>query len=306
MCENDKARPEAYEMPIAAIRRIFGTSDAERVEPWVMPAIGLHDGDLGDEPEQIGTTRFGGRPDLPSVDHWPVGPDGPLAFLGQIALSQIAEHDIDAVLPAGGMLSFFFNIYDYGWGSFENDHDKFAVRFHPQGVELHRQDFPSGIVEVNRVKRVRAVSPYLLWELPTADPLAQEALGFGECPFYNDQAPPDTFTTRYWQLHDDLVKPHIPVGKHKLLGWANGIYAQSEDCRLMCELARIGFPEEGSEAYKESHMNRPDWRCLLEISDDQDLYDDPWCDGGTIAFMIRNQDLKERNFDRCWCVLSST
>jgi len=48
------------------------------------------------------------------------------------------------------------------------------------------------------------------------------------------------------------------------------------------------------------------WRCLLQVNDDYDLYNDSWADAGTIAFMIRDDDLQQHNFSRCWCVLSSS
>lgn len=112
----------------------------------------------------------------------------------------------------------------------------------------------------------------------------------------------DEFTARFWDLSWDLCQPHIPVGNHQVLGWANGIYQQGEDCRLMCELARRGFPVDQTAARGHRH----EWRCLLQVGDDFALYDDLWADGGTIAFMIRDDDLRRRDFTQCWCVLSST
>jgi len=76
----------------AVLLRALGATDAGRVAPWVMPAIGFHDGKLAGEPKAIGTTRFGGRPDLPAAVQWPVGPDGPLAFLVWI-IARRRRHD---------------------------------------------------------------------------------------------------------------------------------------------------------------------------------------------------------------------
>lgn len=47
-------------------------------------------------------------------------------------------------------------------------------------------------------------------------------------------------------------------------------------------------------------------RCLLQVNDDHSLYNDSWADGGTIAFMIHDDDLRCGDFSRCWCVLSTT
>jgi uncharacterized protein YwqG len=91
-----------------------------------------------------------------------------------------------------------------------------------------------------------------------------------------------------------------------LLGWANGVYQQHEDCRLLCELARRGFPREGTAPFVEALGERRRWRCLLQIGDDTSLYNDGWGDAGTLAFMIRDDDLRRCDFTACWCVLSTS
>ncbi len=286
-------------------RRKLSAADAERVAAWALPAIGFHDGQLGNEPSEIGATRFGGRPDLPDFRRWPDGPDGPLAFLGQLRLEEIASLDIDRMLPAAGLLTFFYNIYDYPWGYEVRDREKFAVLFSPPGIELRRRDFPDAIRKQNRVVHSRSVAPYLRWELPTSDNLAHETLRVGR-PATLLEPCTDRFTERYWQLDSDLCKPHIPVGNHQLLGWANGLYQQEHDYRLICEEVRRGFPASGTPERAAALIDRQRWRCLLQVGNDFKLYHDSWADGGTIAFMIRNDDLKELQFDRCWCLLSSS
>jgi uncharacterized protein YwqG len=52
--------------------------------------------------------------------------------------------------------------------------------------------------------------------------------------------------------------------------------------------------------------NRHRWRCLLQLGSDYDLYGGWWGDGGTIAFMIREEDLRGARFEACWCVVSSS
>jgi uncharacterized protein YwqG len=201
------------------------------------------------------------------------------------------------------LLSFFYNIQDYAWGNQLRDREKFAVIYSDE--RLSRREFPSDIALENRIARVRTVLPYLRWQLPTADSLAMETLGVGEPPTLARLAA-DTFTHRYWELGGELTKPHVPVGGHQLLGWANGIYQQQEDCRLMCELARLGFPNPGHADVALAMEGRHFWRCLLQVNDDLELYHDTWGGGGTLAFMIREDDLRRRDFSRCWCVLSAS
>ena len=289
----------------ACLRRTFGDADAARVEPWVRPAIGFRDGAIGAESKAVGATRFGGRPDLPDGVPWPEGPDGPLAFLGQVALGEVATLDLERALPPAGTLLFFYNIVDYAWGTRPDDRGKFAVLYAPADSALRRHEFPTHIGADNCLPRVRQVSPYLRWQLPAADPLARDTLRVGEPPNVAEPAS-DAFTEAYWDLERELNRPHIPVGKHQLLGWANGIYQQGEDCRLMCEFARLGFPAGRTAEHAQAMVGRAAWRCLLQIGADRELYRDDWADGGTIAFMIHDDDLRNRDFSRCWCVLSSS
>jgi hypothetical protein len=51
--------------------------------------------------------RAGGTPDLPSESDWPRGKAGPLDFIAQIPLEQVAPLDVHDRLPASGLLSFF-------------------------------------------------------------------------------------------------------------------------------------------------------------------------------------------------------
>ncbi len=63
----------------------------------------------------VGHSRIGGRPDLPGAFPWPVITARkleerislPLAFVAQIALRDVAQHDVEHVLPLTGVVSIF-------------------------------------------------------------------------------------------------------------------------------------------------------------------------------------------------------
>lgn len=56
-------------------------------------------------------SRMGGEPDLPPGQTWPTWNDAPLAFLGQVVISdEIKALDVDNRLPKEGLLSFFAQI----------------------------------------------------------------------------------------------------------------------------------------------------------------------------------------------------
>lgn len=54
-----------------------------------------------------GSTKFGGHPDLPAGVRWPTCEMGPLEFIGQIAMSDLALSLVASDLPKAGLLSLF-------------------------------------------------------------------------------------------------------------------------------------------------------------------------------------------------------
>jgi hypothetical protein len=67
----------------------------------------------GDDEISLGSSKFGGRPDLPESFAWPEGPFGPIPFLAQVRCSEAAQFDAEGVLPQNGVLYFFFDTE--GW-----------------------------------------------------------------------------------------------------------------------------------------------------------------------------------------------
>src|SRR5262249_18104522 len=70
----------------------------------------------------IGDSRVGGLPDLPAGVGWPTWNCVPQAFIAQINLAETAPFDVDHLLPADGVLSFF-----YGFNVDVVDQDPAAV-----------------------------------------------------------------------------------------------------------------------------------------------------------------------------------
>lgn len=64
----------------------------------------------------VGSSKIGGRPDLPEDFEWPWVDDRPLLFVGQIKLSDLAEIKPE-LFPAEGILYFFDDYHgdDDGW-----------------------------------------------------------------------------------------------------------------------------------------------------------------------------------------------
>ena len=68
----------------------------------------------------LGTTRFGGWPDLPADSRWPRWAGRPMAFLAQINLADAHQSNPQLRLPSAGLLSFFLGCADE---TYDKDND---------------------------------------------------------------------------------------------------------------------------------------------------------------------------------------
>lgn len=79
----------------------------ELVAKLIRPGIGLRTRAATDADRAVGASRVGGEPDLPPSLAWPAGAEGPLLFVMQVDLAQVAPFDLEARLPSEGLLSVF-------------------------------------------------------------------------------------------------------------------------------------------------------------------------------------------------------
>lgn len=150
----------------------------------------------------MGSSYLGGCPDVPDGFAWPTASrrraDGepialPLAFVGQIALTDLSEHDRERLLPTTGLLSFF--VLDLG-RMLEaapasrldpGAPDLVCVRHFPLGASLTRSRTPEAVPDCERFDfRVLTFAAATSWPLvegnalrtpscPTSAPLELDA-----------------------------------------------------------------------------------------------------------------------------------
>ena len=105
-----------------------------------------------DEPLPVGSSRIGGRPDVPSDFVWPTYEGSsydatelkrrPLSFLAQINLRDVAVWDEEHLLPTEGILSFFYELETMQWGFDPKDEGSARVFWFPDSETLAPADFP--------------------------------------------------------------------------------------------------------------------------------------------------------------------
>ena len=252
-----------------------------------------------------GSSKFGGRPDVPAGFVWPVfetktfdGEEGkprPLAFLAQFDCARLAELDPEGLLPRTGLLSFFYELGSQRWGYDPKDAGCARV-FWFDGEPVAPAEFPRDLEEDFRLPE-----------------LAAELSGGTDAPDFQDAclALDYPFTANDYRFFDQARRElgyAYPDNRSQLLGWPDII---QNNMTLECELVSRGHylwgswesvPQEERDTLRAPSVQ--DWRLLFQLdtvaSGDFELM---FGDCGRIYFYIRKEDLLARRFDRAWLVL---
>lgn len=241
-----------------------------------------------------GASKLGGNPDVPSGFSWPAFKDNPLSFVCQINLADVKTlMPADVTLPDRGILSFFYSPLVAGYDP--GDRDGFRVcYFDCEPGELVSQTPPSvppqkklfGLISLKRsvqVYRECAITYEKLITLPD-DPERFELS--------------EDLCESYFELLEELG------GHHRLLGFAEPIQGSME---LECEMVTHGIYCGDARGYespgrKELEKTAGQWKLLLQIDSDTENSDMMWGDAGRLYYWIKDADLRERRFEKCWFI----
>jgi len=234
----------------------------------------------------IGISKFGGHPDVLPNFEWPYIDGVPLPLLAQIRLEDIAPFDIENELPHTGLLLFFFDITLVIWSV--------THIYHVEDVtSLVRASAPDDLPEFG-VSEPRILSFSSGWSLPAGSSLEMEAV-FKEHgssiqeTLYNEM---DTYAEWYF-----TAIPH-----HRLLGHA---FFQHYDTRPEVASIDDDFSSEDYEEQAEKcRLDAPNWRLFIQFDSEFEMegavHDIQWGNKNCIHLLIRDSDLKARNFSRVY------
>jgi uncharacterized protein YwqG len=252
----------------------------------------------------IGTSKIGGRPDLPSSLKWPketkeavkkkflifeiaakTQTEVPLSFIAQINLADVSRLDSGGLLPETGMLYFFYSADQAVWGFDPKDRSGFEVLYFDGNSPLKRTEFPEELPHHARYRAASAVPSQAL-SFPDPDHL----------PFLKDDE-----VDRFFEMSEE-----IPV--NKMFGYADVIQGEME---LECELVTNGIYAGDSSGYRDPRVpalkqRAKDWILLLQVDSNEKECQMMWGDLGRIYYWIRKDDLLNRRFDRSWLILQCT
>jgi uncharacterized protein YwqG len=120
---------------------------ADEVLQLARPAIRLNLTLTEETAIPVGTTKLGGSADLPLDAQWPWWRGGPLPFIAQVRLEEVAAFDPEGDLPHQGLLSFFFAPTDPESAEPSDaepdvDPDAWHVLYTPDATRLERRPAP--------------------------------------------------------------------------------------------------------------------------------------------------------------------
>lgn len=275
------------------------------------PAIYLRTLEVSDESIPVGTSKLGGRPDLPKGTAWPTGhEDQPFAFLAQINCAEAATHDEEHILPTTGLLSFFYQPDDR-YLDLAHWNPKNVRVLYTESAKLSRLEFPASLPDG---------SDDIEWESHRF-PAAKVSFIDGQSlpSYYGDLKPrlkpavTDEQSEAFAEIYEPTRLALSPTNTTEtyLLGHAEVL--QESDGREFAEIAfnpkvfgtkhRSPLPK-GDWVKARSLAATHKWRLLFQLSSHQDLKM-MWGDVGYLFFLIREDDLKAKRFDRVWCELAT-
>lgn len=260
------------------------------------------DEDERDEPTPVGSTRFGGEPDLPPEIEWPMRDGEPLTFAAQLDLEALQGFPAARELPASGLLSFFY-AFDPATSFMVS-----RVLHIPSKEGLARRRTPAGGDR----------RPEL-----TAEPVAQpDTMPSGDSPFYHAFLPVEKVAAFHRSLAEAAqgaatVLDPLPGLEQYLASW-NGHDPDEQNHRVLgyaqpyqndpylgaerhCVRRTWDGPSPGSpEGIAESRRSRR-WRLLLQVwaMIDGELLLNQDC--GALYFMIPEDALAAHDWSQVWC-----
>ncbi|MCA9103341.1 MAG: DUF1963 domain-containing protein [Planctomycetales bacterium] len=306
---------------LRALRRHDLLSYQDVIADSLSPAVRIVTGKAAARRTPIGRSKFGGEPDLPDDHVWPTHEGRPLAFLGQIRMSDLPMNHLPSKkLPKRGCLWFWHDALggwyqqytriaaDWGYG--------FKITFEPgEQTALARRPFPEfPEPKIPKAKKLRYYSPPDCTPSPEVTirykpvwSIDHEALGTLFNKLERDDADEgwDRVLAFYREIHEETSSS----GNHRLLGdiFEIGGSCLREDCHWMQVGRRKGLDRWAAQSGAKPATRRQTqcWQLLAILDTDEPHLNWVWGDAGRLCFFIREQDLAKCDFAKAECVLES-
>lgn len=254
------------------------------------PSIRIYTTPVDEASLTVGASKVGGLPDLPPNLTWPTFGDLPQSFVAQIRLREVWPYDVEGVLPATGMLWFFYDAKQETYGDDPQNCGAWQILFHEGDLSnLQRTPFPAKLPSESRFKAssTRFATEYTLSQVPQI-----------ELAHYDWS---DEEQAKYEDLVANLTPPDQRSFRHRLLGNPDLI---QDDMRLQCQLISHGITDEHDGATQELKKGAQDWRLLLQVDTDERI-GMRWSSVGTLYYWLTSANLHAHRFEAAWLVMQA-
>lgn len=263
------------------------------VETKLKPAVYMNLQPANEEDVAIGQSKIGGLPDLPKTMEWFNYKEEPMSFLAQINLNELAAFDLNDALPKEGILYFFYDATQQAHGLSPEDEGASKVFF-----------FKGDMADLQRKEKPHNLDPDAFFDNCSIEFVYKINMPNYESDLLYDIDLDDDEFQIYSEI-DALINDYEYI--NKILGHADIIESGME---LDCELVRNGLfcgDASGLKSPKAKALKRHigAWHLLLQLDSNDETANMLWGEAGRLFFWIREEDLKQQNFEKAWAILQS-
>jgi len=251
----------------------------------------------------LGSSRFGGWPDLPEGSTWPRWEGRPMSFLGQINLAEACLAQPEIRLPKAGVLLFFIGCSDDSYQSKYFDRENYGVDImlgsNANQKKAWQVMYAAPDQQLTRTTLAEEIFPQLFApctlkivkggsSLPDERTIAYDCIAFN-----NDER--ESFN----EVLDLVGDEHM---ENQLSGYPCLI--QSIPPELACTLASQHdindvFPDSDTDEYKKLTEQASELGLLIQLTSDCNP-DFIWGDAGHLYFYGNRKEMEQGVFESCW------
>lgn len=238
-----------------------------------------------------GVTHLGGLPDLPVRTTWPEWKGSPMAFVAQVRLEEAAPFDSEKLLPAAGMLSFFYDASQETYGADPDDRGGWQVLYYANvAANWQPRQPPLELPSEARFKPCTVTFSNEL-TLPYSPVQVQAELKWseGQVEGYESFLKGFPGAQEHASLH------------HRMFGHPNQL---QDDMQLQCALMANGVRSLDEPGAADLVKTKEDWLLLIQVDSDYNA-GMKWATSGLLYYWIERRALANYRFEQSWLVLQA-
>lgn len=284
---------------IEEIRNGIKKPFSDELVKQIKPAIRIIPSENEVSPKSL--SKFGGIPSIKKGEKWMRNQTDhkPYAFLLQLDLEELQSFDINNLLPPEGVLSIWFNLNSWDDGKVIYYKDKTELVQAKVPVELkeekEREKLPIWKRMFTRRTGFKLFSErFMNFEVEYHSP-SWDSLQMKLFHITNNTKSSDL------EIDEKYIDNYVDVTRsdHHLLGYYVGL---QESIYELMKNTNGQFPNKPTEQMVKEGL---EWKLFLQIDSDK-LTDMHWVDAGKILFFIKEDDLKNKNFENVFIQLDTT